>query len=101
MYKIEYGVYPICPGSSVCSSTGYAGAISTLLAVYNITVPNDPVNQNGAYGYYYARGYKKTGSASYVSTGLATDYILATRLESQPRTFSGWNNSLLNWLEGN
>ena len=101
MYYNDYGYYPTCGGKDVCSSTGYSGSISTLLSVYGISIPNDPINESGSYGYYYARTYKKTGNSSLISTGLKTDYILATRLESLNRTFSGWNNGNLNWLEGN
>jgi len=98
--------YPTCSSYDVCTSTGgsYAGMFSQLdiQPTYISSVPVDPINTIGAYGYYYARGYRPTGKFTFESTGFATDYILATRLEnSTGGTFSGWDNANLNFLLGN
>ena len=102
MYFLDNSYYPLC-GGSVCSTTGYAGDMRNLAIIpaYVAKMPLDPTNVNGFYGYYYARGYRKTGSASFTNTTLATDYILATRFEGVARTYSAWNNSNLNILLGN
>ncbi|MDD4901064.1 MAG: prepilin-type N-terminal cleavage/methylation domain-containing protein [Patescibacteria group bacterium] len=102
LYFIDNSYYPQC-GTDVCSTTGYASNMSNLAVVpqHMAKMPLDPTNINGSYGYYYARGYKRTGPASFVYTALAIDYILATRLEGMARTFSGWNNTNLNILLGN
>lgn len=100
LYRAGNGEYPTCAGNSVCSSTGYGGDIKTLLPGSEIF--DDPMNQDGVYGYYYARGYRKTGVNTWVSTGTDLDhFVIGMRLEAQNGTiYSGWNNNLLNWLEG-
>ena len=109
MYYDANGVYPTCTGAhpSVCISTVYAsyGDIRTLgiAPTYVSVVPLDPINANGEYGYYYARGHKKTGPNSWSQTGSSSDYIIGTRLETSMGggTYSGWDNSNLNYLDGN
>jgi prepilin-type N-terminal cleavage/methylation domain len=111
MYYYDNDFYPQCGSSDACASTpSYGVPFSTLniKSGYMPNLPKDPTNTNGQYGYYYARTYKQTGACTYVSTGLATDYILATRLENPtgvsggcPGGFSGWDNSSLNFLLGN
>lgn len=96
--------YPLCAGNTVCSTTGYSGNLGVLDVVasgFLSSMPIDPKNVSGQYGYYYARGYKKTGAASFSFTNSATDYIMATRLESVAGIFSGWDNGNLNYLLGN
>lgn len=98
-YYTINGTYPEC-GSYVCTSTGYGGVINSLPISFK--VPNDPKNINGQWGYYYAHLHKMTSSNSLVYTNKPGDYVIATRLESgKVATFSGWNNSNLNFLDGN
>ena len=99
-YYVDNGFYPLCNGSGVCSSTGYSQPISML----PVTPPigNDPLNASTQYGYYYARGYKKASNSSFTNTGSAQDYIIGTRLENNSgSSYSGWNNTSLNFLDGN
>ncbi len=103
MYYIDNNIYPLCAGNTVCSTTGYADDLAALQVVptYISSIPKDPTNVDGQYGYYYARGYKPTSSNSYVNTGSNQNYIVATRLENSSNpTFSGWNNGGLNVLRG-
>ena len=98
-YYVLNGTYPEC-GTYVCTTTGHGGPLSSLPISYK--VPNDPKNANGAWGYYYAHLHKMTSSNSLVYTNKTGDYVIATRLESgKVATFSGWNNSNLNYLDGN
>ncbi len=100
LYGVDNGFYPLCAGNFACTSTGAYSPINLL----PMTPPmaNDPINTATQFGYYYARGFKKTGTRTFSSTGLTTDYIIATRLEgSSVAAFSGWDNSSLNYLEGN
>lgn len=100
LYYIDNGFYPVCNGDTICTSTGIYDPINLL--PMRPPMPNDPINTATQYGYYYARGYKKNGNSSFIQTNLTTDYILATRLEKGGgSTFSGWDNSSLNYLEGN
>lgn len=98
-YYILNGNYPEC-GNYSCTSTGSVGDISTLPISFK--VPKDPKNVNGSWGYYYAHLHKMTSSNSLVYTGNPGDYVIATRLDNgKVATFSGWNNSNLNYLDGN
>lgn len=102
LFYSNTGYYPTCGGDIHCDTTGVYSALSTLEVVptYIGSIPNDPSNSVGQYGYYYARGYVKTGINSFVSTGLDTDYILGMRLEqSSAPVYSGWNNPNLNYLD--
>jgi prepilin-type N-terminal cleavage/methylation domain-containing protein len=104
LYFNQYGYYPDCSGNDVCSSTGYAGSIYNLGVVpdYIKIISSDPKNIGGQYGYYYARTYKKTSNNSYVHTGNNYDYILASRFENGGSSpFAGWDNSSLNYIQGN
>lgn len=100
-YFIDNGSYPLCNGSGVCSTTGYSQPISMLPVTPPIV--NDPLNVSTQYGYYYARGYKKNSSGlGFATTGSAQDYIIGTRLENNTGgSYSGWNNTSLNYLDGN
>lgn len=112
LYYEDNGYYPACAaGGGVCSTTGYAGDFSNVLEIkptYMANIPQDPTNISTSYGYYYAQGWHPTGLCGYSAhTGLATDYILAMRLENPNGVagscvggFSGWNNSNLNYLVG-
>ncbi len=92
-YMIDNNVYP--------SSLGVASA-------YIPNIPTDPINTAGQYGYYYVTQFKKTGSCSYLATGLDTDYLMGTRLEnpngvsgSCPEGVSAYGNPNINYLLGN
>jgi prepilin-type N-terminal cleavage/methylation domain-containing protein len=111
LYYENNGVYPTCAGSvDVCSTTGYLGDFTTLgiNPSYMGNIPKDPTNISTSYGYYYARGWHPTGACGYsIHTTLATEYILATRLESPngvagscSGVFAGWDNLNLNYLLG-
>ncbi len=104
LYYNDNSAYP----NYVASTTGYSTAFSAigLSPNYVAAVPNDPINTSTTYGYYYAAGYKKTGTNTFLNTGSTSDYIMATRLENATfpgavTAFSGWNNSNLNYLTGN
>jgi prepilin-type N-terminal cleavage/methylation domain-containing protein len=105
MYYSANGYYPLCYGTNtdVCSTEGYAGDLTTLQVIptYISSIPKDPLNVAGQYGYYYARGYQLVSSTSWVHTSSNQNYILATRLEnSSAPTFAGWDNGGLNVVWG-
>ncbi len=102
LYYDQNGFYPLCSANNVCSTNGYAGPMSTLpITAYLSVIPNDPVNTSTLYGYYYARGYYASGVSTFVLTGSASHYIIATRLEKgNGPVFAGWNNFNLNYLRG-
>jgi len=105
MYFSTYGYYPTCGGEDLCDSTGVLTPINTLEVVptYISEIKGDPINENG-YGYYYARGYKKIGTNTFIHTpGDNTNYIFGMRLEnsSAPTYDEGWGNPNLNYLDGN
>ena len=113
LYYATNNTTPQCLGtySYSCTSTVFinAGNLSELniSPTYMSSIPSDPKNIATQYGYYYVRGYKPTGNCTYVSTGLNTDYMMATRLEnpnavsgSCPGGFSAWDNANLNYLLG-
>ncbi|HOY56113.1 MAG TPA: prepilin-type N-terminal cleavage/methylation domain-containing protein [bacterium] len=108
LYFDANGFYPQCAGNNICTSTGYQGNIQALAIspTYMVTIPTDPRNSSTVYGYYYARGYKKTGPSTLLATGLNSDYVLATRLElpNDAVTLTPnnvWDNVNLNLLLGN
>lgn len=83
----------------------YPADIANLAPDYTQSIPKDPLNIAGQYGYYYIRGYKPTGLNTYSDVRKDSDadqhYILAARLENSSTTpFSGWDNSQLNYLIG-
>lgn len=113
-YFIENGVYPTCGVAATCITTTPLPTPSTvwgsmsamqIVPTYIPSIPNDPRNQSGEYGFYYVRGYKKTGVNTYTSdSSTVNNYMLATRLEVGGLLFSpptAWNNSKLNYLIGN
>ncbi len=105
LYLNTYNYYPTCSGDDLCDSTG-SGALSPIntlgiVPTYIPQIKNDPLNNNG-YAYYYARGYRKTGTSSFIFTGNNTDYIFGMRLEvTSNTTYDGWGNPNLNYLDGN
>ncbi len=107
-YFNDNGFYPQCTGpNDLCTSTGYQGDINTLAIkpTYMSSVPLDPTNINGQYGYYYARGYKQTAQYTFINNGRTDNYILSTRLETKTGQIlnggtGGWNNTSLNYLLG-
>ena len=108
MYYDNNGHYPLCDGSTVCTTTGaeHSGNFTSLpLQDYLNNIPTDPKNINEQYGYYYAIPYLTNGNCGYTPGG--DGYILATRLEnpsipsnSCPSGFGCWNNGSLNLLLG-
>jgi prepilin-type N-terminal cleavage/methylation domain-containing protein len=109
LYYNDNGHYPdICgAGSSFVSIPG-SGWSTLLPSSYIGSMPIDPLNAVGYYGYYYCTQYKPNGNCGYTYTpGINTDYILVTRLEnvsmvsnSCPGGFGGWDNGLLNYIVG-
>lgn len=105
LFYSDNGYYPTCSGNIHCDTTGaFGGPLNELEVVpaYIASIENDPLNEWGQYGYYYGRGYIKTGATSFTSTGSDSDYILGMRLErgSLP-AYTGWGNSNLNYLDSN
>ncbi|MFA6077854.1 MAG: prepilin-type N-terminal cleavage/methylation domain-containing protein [Candidatus Paceibacterota bacterium] len=109
MYHTDNGFYPTCVGGvnpDYCTTTGSGGYanLSTLNVkpTYMSKIPQDPSNVAGQYGYYYARGYKPTGSIPpYVQTSSDQNYIVGTRLEnSSSPVYTGWDNPNLNVYKG-
>ena len=97
-----------CCSPAACGAGQWTGAVSlaTNLAPYISSLSVDPINTSTFYGYYYARGYKKTDVSTYINTGVATDYVIATRLENTPNPVlnggsGNWNNNNVNYLVGN
>ena len=96
-YFIDYGQYP---------NSTLPGNIQPLaLSGYISTIPADPKETSGAYGYYYASQYYMTSANSYTGINSNSYYIIATRLENSSNpsavaVFQGWNNSSLNYLQG-
>lgn len=100
-YYAINGNYPMCSGNTICISTTYAGWGDISLLIANGPL-KDPKNTNGQYGYYYARGFKKTGATTFSNPNTDQEYIIATRLEnSTTPVFTGWDNTSLNFLDGN
>ncbi|AHB42462.1 fimbrial protein pilin [Candidatus Saccharibacteria bacterium RAAC3_TM7_1] len=103
VYYIDNGSYPTCSGTDGCYST----STNTLYRITAMPINSaskfvDPTNTDTQYGYYYTRRYKKTGATTFTNTGNINDYIIATRLESKGAPyFSAWNNTNLNYLDGN
>lgn len=105
LYYDANGYYPLCSGSDVCTTTGGGFGALDIKPAFMSSIPQDPTNVTGAYGYYYSRGWHAVGSCSYVFSGLSTDYLMAMRLEnpngvsgSCPAGFAGWDNASLNFL---
>ena len=97
-YYDKYGSYP----SGVYSTTGYSLNMNVLPIVpeFLSQMSPDPINVNGSYGYYYARGYTVNGINCPVAT--VNDYILATRLENSSKSpVTCWNNPNINYIVGN
>ncbi len=111
-YGIDNGAYPTCGQACVatycdCTTVGWGGSFTAMEIKpnYMATIPTDPIG-NATYGYFYARGYKPSGSCSFTNTNGANDYIIATNLEnptaiagSCPGGFSAWGRTL-NFLSG-
>jgi type II secretion system protein G len=107
LYYNDNGHYPdVCGAAS--SGVYVAGWPTLLSSSYIGSMPIDPINTAGQYGYYYCSQFKPNGNCSYVNMpGINTDYILATRLENISATpnscstgFGGWDNSSLNYIVG-
>lgn len=106
LFYNQNGYYPTCEvyGERHCTTVGAFGDIDTiqLIPQFISKISDDPINatKDGfLYGYYYARGYIKTGTNTFIDTGLTTDYILGMRLEnSSAPIYTGWFNDNLNWL---
>ncbi len=93
--------YPFSYCDTIHQGIPVYGTMNSLEIVptYISKIKNDPTN-SGNYGYFYARGWIKSGVNSISSTGKITDYILGMRLEKGGGpVYSGWSSSL-NWLEG-
>lgn len=101
MYYVDNGSYPLCAGTAGCTTTATSSNKLANLPIGAAANLLDPKNQAGEYGYYYSRNYKKTGPNSITNTGSPNDYIIAMRLEnSSAATFSAFDNTKLNWLDG-
>lgn len=105
LYLDANGQYP--PGCASSNGTYVATWAPLMSKTYISKMPNDPIDTVSQYGYYYCAGYRPTGNCSLAFTGVATQYILATRLENRassqnscPTSFSGWDSSLLNLIVG-
>jgi len=100
LYYAENGFYPLCVTNTSCTSTGWSTA-NDIALLTNPPLGRDPLNANGAYGYYYARNYKKSGPNTFTLTNSDQNYIIGTRLENPTTpTYNGWNNPNLNYLQG-
>jgi type II secretion system protein G len=107
IYYTSNGHYPNVCGAA---SNGFyvAGWASLLSTTYIGQMPIDPINTVNQYGYYYCSQYKPNGNCGYTyMPGVDTNYILATRLESDSASsnscstsFGGWDNSVLNYIVG-
>lgn len=100
LYHIDNGGYPRCGSTAVNTppvlSSGTAiSCLEELVPKYISAIPTDPIN-SGANQYWYAPGYTKTGSTTYVSTPVADNYILGTKQEavSNPVYYNGWGQTL-------
>jgi len=104
LYYTDNNVYPLCNGNPVCGgppdppSTDPLSALP-LTPTYISVIPTDPKYIFREYGYYYARGFKQTGPTTFAYTGSSQDYIVGTRLETKPATYTGWTTPL-NILKG-
>lgn len=108
LYYNDNGYYPVFCGGSSYSSIPGPGWSTLLSSSYIGSMPIDPSNAVGSYGYYYCVQYKPNGNCSYTNVpGVSTNYILATRLENSSATsnscpggFSAWDNGALNYIVG-
>ena len=117
LYYAENGHYPdTSPGYFASIGTYNSGSPfvwPTLLTPYIKTMPDDPTNIAGQYGYYYSTNIKPTGNCNFIATSKNTDYILATRFENPAMSpcpggiindtnggTGGWDNASINYLAG-
>jgi len=108
-YQSVHGSLPGCAGYGYCASQPTNPANTQSWKNMNISpefianMPNDPINTDNQYGYYYARGYAKNTSGTGVSyVGGGNSFVLSTRLESSSApAFTMLGNSSLNYVLGN
>jgi len=101
LYHVDTGGYPRCgstgPNTPPVLSSGVATSCLTdeLVPNYISAVPADPTSAD-PYRYWYAAGYTKTGTTTFVSSPVADNYILGARLETKTTDFtsSGWGQTL-------
>lgn len=108
IYHADNGGYPVC-ASNATYQVGAGGSggdavgclTATLIPKYTSSLPGDPID-TAPHRYYYAVGYKKTGSGSYSYTQ-DDNYIMAAALDSSTvPVFGGWGvtPSSFNYLVG-
>lgn len=101
LYYADYGGYPICGGTGTYSgslSSGLAtSCLNELVPTYMGAIPTDPINASPI-AYYYAVGYRKTGTNSYTSTP-SNNYILGANMDGGGSNYTGWGVTL-NYLLG-
>lgn len=108
LYNSDNGGYPSISCESTPSGPWSACWTTFLPAQYIASMPSDPLNAAGSYGYYFESLFKPTSDCGYTYTGSLNDYIVATHLENPSDsqnactsgTFGGWDNNNLNYIEG-
>jgi len=99
LYQIDNGGYPKCGATAVntppaLTSGSATSCLEELVPNYISAIPTDPTN-SGANQYWYASGYTKTGTTSFVSSPVKNNYILGMKQETVASpTYSGWGQNL-------
>lgn len=103
LYYLDNNQYP--PGCASSNGANVAGWSTLLSSKYIGSMPKDPSDAVGAYGYYYCQGYKRTNNCAdpWYYSGMTSDYMFGTRLEgSHPQACasgtSGWDNPAINYI---
>ncbi|USN96152.1 MAG: prepilin-type N-terminal cleavage/methylation domain-containing protein [Candidatus Nomurabacteria bacterium] len=105
IYHAEHGAYPLCGATGPDTTHALtSGTVSSCLAddlvpTYISTMPADPVD-SGSNIYYYAAGYQKTGTTTFVGNN-TDNFILGNKqATSTGPYYSGWGKSDLTLLLG-
>lgn len=106
LYRADNDGYPICSGTGTFQpsvNTQSSGTVAACLAGelipgYAASIPADPVNVAPS-AYYYAVGYRRTGTNSYTTDTTGHYYILGARMDGGGANYSGWGVTL-NYLLG-
>ena len=105
LYHVDKGGYPNCSGGTYFPNSGavvcdVSSLAAALVPTYVASLPADPVN-TGNSRYFYAAGYKKTGSTSFnydQSDNFITGMLLETQVGNEN---GGWvGPPHLNYLGG-
>ncbi len=92
-------------GGLAASAGGYFSptswsSFSGLLLAYLPQMPSDPINSSGDFAYCYMWGHKKTGATTFIRTDLASDYVIAGKLEAPTSAYPVLTSNPCNLVQG-